>query len=97
MRINIIYILIFLISLSANAQNLNDYLSEAAENNPALKSFQYKYESALEKVVEVGSVPNTSFGVGYFVQTPETRVGAQRAKLSIAQKLPWFGFRIILK
>ncbi|PCI03726.1 MAG: transporter [Flavobacteriaceae bacterium] len=91
MRINIIYILIFLISLSANAQNLNDYLSEAAENNPALKSFQYKYESALEKVVEVGSVPNTSFGVGYFVQTPETRVGAQRAKLSIAQKLPWFG------
>ncbi|MBL4747048.1 MAG: TolC family protein [Flavobacteriaceae bacterium] len=91
MRSNIIYILIFLISLGANAQNLNDYLSEAAANNPELKGFQYKYESALEKVTEVGSVPNTSIGIGYFVQTPETRVGSQRAKLSIAQKLPWFG------
>ena len=91
MKSNIIYILTFLISLGASAQNLNDYLSEAEKNNPALKAFHYKYESALEKVVEVGSVPNTSIGVGYFVQTPETRVGAQRAKISIAQKLPWFG------
>jgi len=88
---NIIYVLTFLISLGASAQNLNDYLSEAEKNNPELQAFQYTYESALEKVVEVGSVPNTSIGVGYFVQTPETRVGAQRAKLSIAQKLPWFG------
>jgi len=87
----IIYILIFFISLGASAQNLNEYLREAEKNNPELQAFQYKYESALEKVVEVGSVPNTSFGVGYFIETPETRVGAQRAKLSIAQKLPWFG------
>ncbi|PCH75836.1 MAG: transporter [Flavobacteriaceae bacterium] len=88
---NIMYILLLFISFGANAQNLNDYLSEAAKNNPALKGYQYKYESALEKIVEVGSVPNTTFGLGYFIQTPETRVGAQRAKLSVGQKLPWFG------
>ena len=39
----------------------------------------------------MGSLPNTTFGVGYFVQEAETRVGAQKAKLSVSQLLPWFG------
>ena len=36
-------------------------------------------------------MPNTDFGVGYFVSEPETRTGAQRFKVSIKQRLPWFG------
>ena len=30
-------------------------------------------------------------GVGYFVSEPETRTGAQRARFSVSQMLPWFG------
>ena len=88
------YILIiccFLIAISSNAQTLQDYLSIAEKNNLELKAIQYRYESTLEKMNEVGSLPNTTIGAGYFVQEAETRVGAQKAKLSISQMVPWFG------
>jgi outer membrane protein TolC len=42
-------------------------------------------------VNEVNTLPNTEFGVGYFVSEPETRTGAQRFKVSAKQMLPWFG------
>ena len=73
------------------AQTLQDYLLEAEKNSLELQSKQYSYESALEKVNEVGSVANATIGAGYFVQEAETRVGAQKVKLSVSQTLPWFG------
>ncbi|NLP59034.1 outer membrane protein TolC [Lutibacter oceani] len=91
MKINLIVMIAFLLTLTVKAQSLNDYLQIASENNPELKAIQYKYESALEKVVEVGSLPNTTISVGYFAQEVETRVGAQKAKISASQMLPWFG------
>ncbi len=81
----------FLIFHSINAQILEDYLSIAEKNNPELQAIQFRYESALEQVNEVGSLPNTTIGAGYFVQEAETRVGAQKAKFSISQMIPWFG------
>ncbi|MBG7631538.1 MAG: TolC family protein [Bacteroidetes bacterium] len=91
MKVNLIFIMMFLLTISAKAQSLNDYLLIASENNPELQAIQYKYESALEKVNEVGSFPNTTIAAGYFVQEVETRVGAQKAKISATQMLPWFG------
>jgi len=40
---------------------------------------------------EVNWLPNTVVGAGYFLSEPETRTGAQRARFSISQMLPWFG------
>lgn len=91
MKIKIIYSILLLLTISVKAQTLNGYLQIASENNPELKAIQYQYKSALEKVVEVGSLPNTTIGAGYFVQEAETRVGAQKAKFSISQMMPWFG------
>ena len=91
MKVNLIFIMMFLLTISAKAQSLIDYLLIASENNPELQAIQYKYESALEKVNEVGSFPNTTIAAGYFVQEVETRVGAQKAKISATQMLPWFG------
>ncbi len=92
MKNKYIYILgCLLITISGYSQTLNEYLNIAEENDPKLQTLQYKYKSALEKVTEVGSLPNTTIGVGYFVQEAETRIGAQKGKISIAQKLPWFG------
>ncbi len=79
------------IGLLTKAQSLQDYLNLASENNPELQAIQYRYESALEKVVEVGSLPNTTISVGYFANEVETRVGAQKAKITATQMLPWFG------
>lgn len=91
MKTNYIVMIVLLLTVSVNAQSLNDYLLIASENNPELKAIQYKYESSVEKVVEVGSFPNTVISAGYFVQEVETRVGAQKAKFSASQALPWFG------
>ena len=91
MKIKIGYIIALFISIHSYGQSLQEYLTIAENNNPELQAMQYKYESALEKVNEEGSLPNTTIGVGYFVQEAETRVGAQKAKLSISQMMPWFG------
>ena len=91
MKNNILITIILFLTFSVNAQSLEDYLKEATKNSPELKSKNYSYLSAVEKVNEVGSLPNTTIKAGYFVQEAETRVGAQKAKLSVSQMMPWFG------
>ncbi|MBN4047271.1 TolC family protein [bacterium AH-315-P13] len=72
-------------------QNLQNYLELAEKNNPEIQKFELQHKIVSEKVNEVNTIPNTEFGVGYFVSEPETRTGAQRAKVSIKQMIPWFG------
>lgn len=74
-----------------NAQQLEQFINEALENNPEIQKFELQYKRVSEKVNEVNTLPNTEFGVGYFVSEPETRTGAQNFKISIKQMLPWFG------
>nr|WP_321221996.1 TolC family protein [uncultured Psychroserpens sp.] len=88
----IIYTLIGLLTFSvSNAQELETLINEALNNNPEIQKFEFQYSIASEKVNEVNTIPNTEFGVGYFVSEPETRTGAQRFKVSAKQMLPWFG------
>lgn len=81
----------FFIFNSVSAQQLETLINEALENNPEIQKFELQYKRASEKVNEVNTIPNTEFGVGYFVSEPETRTGAQRFKVSAKQMLPWFG------
>ncbi|WP_282123591.1 TolC family protein [Algibacter mikhailovii] len=77
--------------LSAQSQELEKLIDTALYNNPEIQKFELQYKRASEKVNEVNTIPNTEFGVGYFVSEPETRTGAQRFKVSAKQMLPWFG------
>ena len=89
---NIILIIsILFVSAFAKAQELQSYIEEAESNNPEIQKFELQYKRTSEKVNEVNTIPNTEFGVGYFVSEPETRTGAQRFKVSAKQMLPWFG------
>ena len=72
-------------------ENLNNYLEIAANNNPALKVKFNDYMAAMEKVPQVGALPDPNVAFGYFIQPVETRVGPQRFKLNLAQSFPWFG------
>jgi cobalt-zinc-cadmium efflux system outer membrane protein len=82
----------FLFNLNVlSGQSLEILTKEALEKNPEIQKFELQYTIASEKVNEVNTLPNTEFGVGYFVSEPETRTGAQRFKVSIKQMLPWFG------
>ena len=76
---------------SAKSQKLETLIDVALSNNPKIQDFELQYRRASEKVNEVNTIPNTEFGVGYFMSEPETRTGAQRFKVSAKQMLPWFG------
>ncbi|WP_404814793.1 TolC family protein [Rasiella rasia] len=80
-----------LISISGQAQQLQSYIEEAEANNPEIQAFELRYNIAEEKVNEANWLPNTEVSAGYFVSEPETRVGAQRARIGVKQMLPWFG------
>jgi len=85
-------IIIGFLTLSfVNAQTLDDYLRIAKQNSSEISSQNFELQIAKEKVNEVGNLGDTNMSFGYFVSTPETRVGAQTTKLGIQQQLPWFG------
>ena len=87
----VFFLFSILFCLKGNAQQLETLINEALENNPEIQKFELQYKRVSEKVNEVNTIPNTEFGVGYFVSEPETRTGAQRFKVSAKQMLPWFG------
>jgi len=86
----IILLSLFLPNL-LEAQSLDEYLKIAEENNPGIKSSYSLYEAALEKIPQVNSLDDPTLGVGYFISPIESRVGPQRAKLSVNQMFPWWG------
>ena len=82
----------FLLSFfAAKAQQLDSYILEAQQNNPDIQANELRYNLAEERVNEVNSLPNTEISAGYFVSEPETRTGAQKARFSVKQMIPWFG------
>ncbi|WP_052143647.1 TolC family protein [Wocania ichthyoenteri] len=87
----VIFSFSFFVFHFSNAQQLETLIDEALANNPEIQKFELQYKRVSEKVNEVNTIPNTEFGVGYFVSEPETRTGAQRFKVSAKQMLPWFG------
>jgi outer membrane protein TolC len=72
-------------------EQLKNYLDVAAKNNPGLKAKFSDYMAAMEKVPQVGTLPDPSFAFSYFVQPVETRVGPQNWKFNLSQSFPWFG------
>lgn len=90
---NLLYIILIILETltSVRAQNLDDYLKIAAENNPALKSKFKDYEASLTKIDQVGSLPNPTLDFGYFISPIETRNGPQQAKIGLTQMFPWMG------
>ncbi len=76
--------------LGAESQ-LDAYLLTAAEKNPGLRADFAKYLAAVEKVAQVGTLPDPTAAFGYFASPTESRVGPIEAKISLAQRFPWFG------
>ncbi len=70
---------------------LEQYLHQAAQQNPEIEAAFNQYLAALEEVPQIGSLPDPELAFGYFVSPIETRVGPQQARLSISQMFPWFG------
>jgi outer membrane protein TolC len=84
--------LILVLGSSLFAQDIPEqYLITAADSNPDLKAKFNEYMAALEVVPQVSTLPDPRVAFGYFITPVETRVGPQRAKISVDQLFPWFG------
>jgi outer membrane protein TolC len=70
---------------------LDNYLETAAKNNPGVKAAFNQYLAALEKVPQVGSLPDPQGSLGFFLQPMELLNGNQVGSISVMQMFPWFG------
>jgi len=81
-----------ILSLAGKAQDsLMFYLSEAAKYNPTLLQKYTEYQAALQKVPQVGSLPDPELEMGVFLSPMELVSGNQIADLRLMQMFPWFG------
>ena len=79
-------------NLSSHSQDsLKYYLDLAAKNNPAVLQKLAEYKAALQKVPQVGSLPDPDINVGVFLSPMEQLSGNQAADIRLMQMFPWFG------
>ncbi len=93
-KIKIIALLLFVLTatmVSAQQQDLTNYLRIASENNPELKAKFNEYMAALEVAPQVKALPDPQLSFAYFIRPVETRVGPQQFKIAASQFFPWFG------
>ncbi|HCY40707.1 MAG TPA: hypothetical protein DHV48_05030, partial [Prolixibacteraceae bacterium] len=85
-------ILILLFSSTVHSQDsLSVYLELAAKNNPGVKAAFSQYLAALEKVPQVGSLPDPQGSLDFFLKPMELLAGNQVGSVSVMQMFPWFG------
>ena len=85
-------ILFLLFSSTVHSQDsLSVYLELAAKNNPGVKAAFNQYLAALEKVPQVGSLPDPQAALGFYLKPMELVSGNQVGNISVMQMFPWFG------
>ena len=97
-RINTYIILTFLlliqqqgIAQTPDSLVLDNYLELAGKNNPGVKAAFSQYLAALEKVPQVGSLPDPQGSLDFFLKPMELLNGNQVGSISVMQMFPWFG------
>ena len=89
---NPLYTVLFLLTaLSAMGQDLESFMEHARTHHPGLQATYQLFQAEMEKVNQVGILPDPTLAAGVFIRPVETRVGPQIIKLSLSQRLPWFG------
>ncbi len=71
--------------------NLESLTELALEGNPKIKQAALQKEMQIEEVKQVGELPDPTLSYSWFGESVETRVGPQKQKFSVQQKLPWLG------
>lgn len=81
----------FVASSQKQPDSLLQYLVLSAKNNPTVQQKFYEYQAALQKVPQVGALPDPELNVGVFIQPMELVDGRQNADIKLMQMFPWFG------
>jgi len=67
------------------------FVNAAVAANPMLAAAKYRADATRSATGTRGVLPDPVFGFGYFIATPETRVGPQEWMMTLNQRLPFFG------
>jgi outer membrane protein TolC len=73
------------------SDSLMQYLEISAKNNPTVLQKFNEYQASLQKVPQVGSLPDPELSLGVFLQPMELVSGNQVADIRLMQMFPWFG------
>lgn len=79
------------ISYSQQNDSLLQYLEIAAKNNPTVMQKYNEYQASLQRIPQVGSLPNPDVSFGVFLSPMELISGNQVADIRLMQMFPWFG------
>ena len=71
--------------------SLMHYLELATKNNPTVLQRYNEYQASLQKVPQVGSLPDPQLEMGIFLSPMEVMSGNQVADIKLMQMFPWFG------
>ncbi len=82
---------LFLMAAPSSAQSIEELSGLLNKENPSLEALKQRYLAMEEQAPQLSQLPQPELGVGAFVAPVETRLGAQRARLSASQMFPWFG------
>jgi outer membrane protein TolC len=66
-------------------------LEEVLQRNPKLARLEAQAAAMELRVPQVKALPDPTASLTWFLLSPQTRVGPQRAAVNLAQRLPWFG------
>jgi len=92
MRKLILYIGLLAFSMPGYSQDsLMHYLELATKNNPTVLQRYNEYQASLQKVPQVGSLPDPQLEMGVFLSPMELISGNQVADIKLMQMFPWFG------
>lgn len=70
---------------------LGTYVETALSNNPGIQQKWSEYKASLERLPQVGSLPNPVLSLGFYLKPMEQLSGNQVANLQLMQDFPWFG------
>lgn len=70
---------------------LEDLIEEALSVNPLVLAAENQWRAAMETIPQARAMPDPMLSYGHFFSSIETRLGPQRNKLSLSQRLPFFG------
>lgn len=74
-----------------SASTLEDYLTLALERNRSLQADAHRWRAALEEIPQARSLPDPTLSYGGFIERVETRIGPQRHRVGVMQRVPWPG------
>lgn len=70
---------------------LKSLIEQALDRSPLLQQSLAGYRASLQRLPQVGQLPDPVLAITQYARRPETRVGPQSTMVSVSQRFPWFG------